>query len=517
MSVRRRVLTLTLAAAPFAAIEGCSLIAHYDPVDHGSTTPDSGLGDDSSLGLDGSVGDAAATPDGPITDASTGDRSNSVDGQADTAAPLPPKGVLVVVGSGAVDGGTAYVLSVLDSATGTELSRERRAIVGMSYDGATGYWFLFELLNPGAGTFSTGPETVPGSPVVLHVRTLDTNSGKWTEVTAQPVQVPAIAALNVDYVAPLNGRLAYVAWNPMSEASSLGYDLVTIDVSVPSAPVAAPNASGVTITHLTQGPISMIGTRAVGVPGGEVNLIQSSQLGTTTACTTFGQCQFELQPIRIAQDAVTKNDSATQKGKLAIGSPYPGGAPMAAAGGSFLNMGAPRDVIAFPSVATDDAGNLVVLDGGGLQPGPGLLQQFDPNMNTTTSDPTVPFPADAVRYSPVVFDECLKTAILGESNGGSLFALPLTANATQPPPVSVGHLSSIVRFDPYTNTAFTSFNSTAAKVISAYRVGGTPMAPTLSLRNDWNPPADLAANIMAVVQPTPAHFTCQPDGGITSN
>lgn len=507
MSSRRPLLAFAIVCAPFAVLDGCSLIAKYDSVKPAPGDDASNVGGDTGLGGADSTSETSA-PDAP------GDHTTSGDVVGDEPqVVLPPVGALVVAGVGAVDGGNAYVLSVLDPTTGNELSREKMPVVGIGYDGETDYWYIFETLAPGSIVASGGPFTAPGDAVVLHVRQLDTHAGKWKEVSAAPIPVPAIAALSPDYIAPLWKRLAYIAWNPQSDARAPTTELVVLDTATPAATTASPADPGVTFTPLPQGIFSMIGTRAVGVAGGVVNFLQSSSAGSTNACSTFsGRCQFQFLPARVATDTVSGKDTVALKSAVAI-STFSSTAPLAAGAGSFLNTvgGGPFDVVAIPSVAVDDAGSVITNEAGIAQPGPGTVVQYDPNANAPTSSPSVPFNAAAFRFRPVVFDECLSSAVVGELSGTQLFVLPLVQNATPPPAVDVGHAASNVRFDPYTNSVFVSFNGGGSKSITAYTVSGSAAAPTVSQRTDWNPPSDLNANTMVTRQPT--HFTCPADGG----
>jgi hypothetical protein len=112
-----------------AASAGCSLIDAYGTVVT-ETASDAGHG-----GEDGSIrkGKDASTEDARkgLETGTQAEAEPTDTGEEDAG---PPTGAIVVSGEGTVDGGLEYVLAVLDP-TGNELSREKMAVVGITFDG----------------------------------------------------------------------------------------------------------------------------------------------------------------------------------------------------------------------------------------------------------------------------------------------------------------------------------------------------------------------------------------------
>jgi hypothetical protein len=472
MNRRRRVLVAAGLLAP-AAVIGCSIVYPYGDVKETSQVgPEGGGGGD-----DARVpGDDQSSPpsDGgtPGVDAPVDTGSSAPEAEA---GPFPQAGAVVISGVGkGADGGLAYVLSVLDPASGKELSRENIPIVGISYDGPRDLWYLFETLNPGP-VFTLGPYPPANTDgVMLHVRQLETHTGTWTELANVPV--PTI--VSADDVASLASRLAYVAWSAPDAGN--GVRLVVVDTADASAPSTDPQDPSASITPLSFSPTAVVGTRPTltGAQGGVVTLLQNTSLG--------GGGEFQFVTTKVQASSVTVGTTA-----VVIG---PSSSMFTTLGAGSYVTGS-TNVFALPPA--DDAGAMLV--------------QYDPSMGTRTAAASIPFGATSVRLRPLGVAECTGTVFVAQLTGTTLFAVPLAAGGT-PTSFDISHSVSNVRFEPYTNTAIAAFNGGAGYELTARTLGGTPMAPTLSQRtplaakNPWAPPDDLRPTLISVRQPVP--FAC---------
>jgi hypothetical protein len=459
---------------------GCSLVYSYGTVEQATQMPDGSTGDDVTT-TDAPSGVDHASADGPVgpLEASTdsGDGGSVAVGDADAGPPLPPVGAVVIsgVGTGA-DGGPDYVLSVLDPTNGHELSRESMPAVGVAYDGVTDIWYIFETLNPGT-PFTLGPyPPAPGDPVVLHVRTLDTHTGKWTELTT--LNVPPMPS--ADMIAPLKNRLAYVGYNTLDAGAG---ELIVLDTSTPSMTSASPTDTAVSATPLSFAPGGMFGTRpsTTGSQGGSVALLQNTSTGAA------GDFQF-----------ITARVGASSVSLVAPVVLGPSAAQYQTAGGGSFLSGGPANVFALPNLG----------DAGG-----GTITEYDPTTGASLLASPIAFAADSDRLQPVAISECSQMAFVAELTGSKLFAVPLSAGGT-PTLRDVTHTVSNVRFEPFTNTVVTTFNAFTGWEIGALSLGGTATAPTLSPRTaiqmnkPWAPPGDLRPTNIAVRQPIP--YDCGP-------
>src|ERR1700677_399009 len=211
----RRFAVLAGLFVPLASAAGCSLINAYDavkeaPGDDSGTGGDDVTGDDVTTGSsDGTVASESGGSSGGGGEASSDVVTTGTDAISEaTTAPEAavdagsPAGAVVI--GGHVTGTTNYVLSVLDPATGNEKNRTPMSVLGIAYEGTRDLWFIFDT-----GTASGFP-TTGTSPVVLHVRTLDTRPGgtwAWIELATLTVPQP----LSGEYIVPLVNRLAYIS------------------------------------------------------------------------------------------------------------------------------------------------------------------------------------------------------------------------------------------------------------------------------------------------------------------
>lgn len=469
---RRRRLAIAAGLLPLASGVGCSLVYSYGDVPSALQ----GAGDGSvQTGNDAMTeGDHEPGDGGPGLPDGSGDGGPA--GLDAEAGPLPPAGAVVISGYGkGLDGGASYVLSVLDPATGKELSREDMAAVGVAYDGATDVWYIFETLNPGPA-FTAGPYPAsPGDPVMLHVRQLDTHTGAWNEL--KKLAVPTIAVANL--VTTLTGRLAYVAY-PSLDAGS-GNELVVLDTSTPANTSADPTDPGVSVTPIAFLPTALIGTRSTltGSVGGNVTLVQN----TSTAVP--GNLQFVIEKI---------NANSVTAGASGVVGPSPTTHSIMGAGAYLAPGGSASDLFALP----------------GADGGVNVLQ-YDPSNGTPIAGTGVAFAGTTSDRFGLAIAQCAQTVFVSQVTATTLFAIPL-ASGGMPKPFDVTHTVSNMLFEPFTNTAIASFNGGDGYELLALTLGGTSTVPTLTSRsplaavNPWAPPGDLRPTTIAVRQPIP--FGC---------
>jgi hypothetical protein len=465
------------------AVFGCSLVYQYDV---GQEQPDGGgmqPGDDATMTPDQHTGgDDAMT----MTTPDVVDSGPIVVDDAEAGPVLPNAGVIVAGGEAKFqvttpdggDGGVAnaYVLSVIDPTSGHELSREKMAVVGLSYDGVRDYWYIFEDLNPGM-PFVNGPFAAPNDPVVLHVRQLETHTGKWTELGS--VSVPSV--VSADTIAPLNNRLAYISYSPAD--SGADHALAIVDTSMPSTLTPDGSAGSVAVTPLTMPgngatpfhAVQIVGTRAVlaNVVGGEVSLLQNTSAG--------GGGEFQFYIAKVAATGTTIGSTPIMIA--------PSPSEIASAGAALYRLGGPTNVYAIPG-DTVDAG--------------GTLFQFEPTNGNMATAANVPFAAPSQRFRPPAIAECAGIALVPQVLGTTLLAVPLAGGT--PAAFDVTQNVANARFEPYSNSVIVALANGGNAGIAALTLGGTSTAPTLVQRTDFLAPSDLHPTTIAVRSPD--SFTC---------
>jgi hypothetical protein len=149
---------------------------------------------------------------------------------------------------------------------------------------------------------------------------------------------------------------------------------------------------------------------------------------------------------------------------------------------------------------------------------------FDPSSN----DPTMAlvgagtFPFTDANVKVPAFDACdqlafvlgtntdlsvhaVSVAGIAQPNGGALPMLAASAAAT-------GHSGQAVYYEPYSKTVLAPFSQGDNFALTAFTVGGTAAAPTLTQRQTprWVPPPDLRPNFVATK--TPVGNDCPGDG-----
>ena len=480
----RRLVAGAVVVLPFVTGVGCSLVNSFGDVLPASG--DSGVdssGDQTSPGFDSSPGsDTGATHDAmqegsadsqTLSDAGPTQDSTVTDSASMDSGPTTPVGAIVVGGNQSGDGG--FVLSVLDPTSGSELSREANTVVGVHYDGLRDLWYIFEN-NGGLG----GIFPAPNDPVMLSVRTLDTHTGVWTEKSKTAVPVLE----STDTVAVLNERLAYVAY-ALNDAGNPtgGYELVLLDTSQPSAPVAIDPP-----TPLSSLPTGTIGTRNAGGVGGTINLFHVD----TTQCQGGGDAGPQLCELVSVHADVPSGGTPTlfpQVDLAAVNSQNAEGF------GSYIT-GGPEDVIAFPPLGAAS----------------GYVQRFLTSTSAAVSGSQVSFATGDPHLQTLAISECHSTAfVVGIPSDTQVYGVPLTGLTSTVVTADLGHAGQGVVYEPFTDTVLTPFKASGSFSLDAYVLGGTASSPTLTSRvsaGTWSPPADLEPNFVGVRQPIP--ITCPP-------
>jgi hypothetical protein len=476
----RRSLILACLGLAFAPGIGCTLINAYDQVAPQKLADGGMTGDDSNApAMDGAAPDMTVMPMGDA-----GPEAMLESGPVDQSAGSPASHGAIVIGGGVVhDGGAEqFVLTALDPSTGSELPKARTPmlVAAVQYDGARDLWYVFE--SGGAGIFP-----LPTDPFYLHTFTLDTITGKWTELGK--VQIPP--SVSFATTAVILERLSYIAYGAAligDAAANPGdagppFSLVTLDTSNPASvtmlgqPIPLPSGYG-----------GMIGTNSsVSAAGGFISLGSTARIdgGTFPQLTPF---------------LIPGMDVPAQENPI-IGT-IPGGATV---GFGAATIGGVMEA-------------LVVTRANGTGT-PAILSMFNPSSN----DPTMAllgagsFAFTDGNIKAPAFSVCLQTALVVGING-DLFvhAVPigpaLAAGGTVTPLPAVqaatGHSGQGVYFEPYTSTVLTPFSQGENFALTAFTLGGTSSAPTLTQRTAprWAPPADLRPNFVATKAPFPADY-----------
>lgn len=441
-----RLLSIGLRSAVglglFAA--GCSIVNSFDdlkPLTDGTYGPSSQSGGD------------ASTSEGPFTE-----------GGADADAGAAPTSALVVTGLVDTDSGAPpHVLTVLDPATGAEIApREPMVVTAIRHDGVRDLWFIFE---------SSTTDFAPGSgdKTFLHVRKFDLATRSWSELSKREVPVPQ----SYDSVVVLTDRVGYVAYRP-SDAGGTAVDFVTLDT-------ASPANVGVLATQALTGstPLGAMGVRSTTGPGGNVGLLRITCAGPPPAL-----CPLEILPVLVPNG-----------GTPAIQAPVTVASISRFATPSYASLAdLDRNVVVIPSADPADAA------------APTSAVLFEPRNHVAEGTPTTFSFKDSVLRRAAV-SECQRVAfVVGGNADLDLHAVPLTGDGQGTTfKISTGHSGQSVFFEPSTSTVLTPFSQGAGFDLSAFRLGGTKAAPTLTPRKkpDWNPPTDLRPILVGVRQTQP--------------
>jgi hypothetical protein len=468
---RRLVATGSLAIPVIAAAMGagsCTFVNEFGEVKLTEATdggPDATTGNDSGVdaGHDASLSDSATAESG-------------VD-----AGPVD-KGVIVISGRVSDDAGNLNgVLTAIAPEDGTELPNAREALNApiVLYDGLRDLWLVVET--DGTSLFPT-----PTDHAVLHLRTLDPVSGTWT--TIQSLQIPPpIFGL----AATLTNRFVYLGFDTAADAQS-GATFITIDTSDPKQP----NILGA--TPLPVQPEGLMATRSQTGNGGPVNMVTSvpcSDGGAPgdagdeagTGGIGGGRC-LGIQHATVP----TSPDKATLTFTVDLG-PYFG----KPAFGSFIS-GGPQDIIGWS------------LPGGNpSSPGPTFINTYTPQ-NEQQVGSGISFQTGDGFFQPFAFAECQKQALLIATNEDlAVYSVPLASASAMTARAATTHSGQSVYFEPYTSTVLAPFTQGDGFELTAFTLGGTAAAPTLTPRQTgWSPPADVRPEVIAVRQPLP--LKCPP-------
>jgi hypothetical protein len=441
--MRRRPLAAAAVLVGLAAA-GCSLVNSLDPVER-VAEGDVAAADAAVAPLPSASAPPDAGPDVPD-------------------APIAPgtlEGAIVVAGQVEDDAGVlANGLTVLDPKTGAEIDpakRESMTLAAIRYDGLRDLWYLFES---GNGDF------VPGAAdtVFLHVRQLDA-TGTWTELSKTQVPAPQW----YESIAVLRERIGYVAYAPVDSGSS--FEFASFDTSDPAS------VKPMDTLDLPSAPVTALGTRSSTGPGGVVNLLRYN-----AGSCDGGLCDVEYLPVRVPNSGQPVLAPVVVVGQSKSGS---------LVGASYAKR--ELDLVLFPRVASGAPTTAQLYQPITAQP-EGMPSSF------TISDTGLRRPAIA---------ECDGIAFtVGTNSDVYVHAIPLTGDGTgTPAKESTGHSGQSVYFEPYTKTVIAPFSQGAGYDYTAFRLGGTPSAPTLTARKaDWAPPKDLRPILLGIRSPLP--FPC---------
>jgi hypothetical protein len=453
----------------------CTLINSYDELVPQKVEPP----DASSGGLDSSLqGDVvSSSPD------SGGGGSRDAGGPADAAAEeaaavAAAHGVIVIGGEISNDAGRQVVLTAIDPSTGSELPKARTAlnVAGVQYDPAGDLWYVFE--SGGAGIFP-----LPTDPFYLHTFTLDTITGKWTELGH--FAVPPGVSFATTAVIPQ--RVSYIAYGdgtieggvPVDGGSP--YSLVTLDTSDPTAVTVVSEP-----IPLASGYGALIGLRSdVNAAGGFLGLGSTAKLdgGVTVSLLTpvlvpgSGSPSLE-QPIlgTAAAGSLVGYGNVTSNGEMhALVITRPNGT-------------APATLSIFDPAATDPTMALL---------GAGTFPFADSNVKAPAFSACAQM-AFVVGTNSDLSVHAVSIAAIGQAEGGVYPALSSTSAAT-------GHSGQGVYFEPYTNTVLAPFSQGDNFALTAFTLTGTASAPELVQRLPprWVPPPDLRPSFVATKTPFP--------------
>lgn len=467
---------------PIAIAQGCSLINSYDDVkpfaDAGSGEPDSSQ----PSGTDSGGTDAGGQTDtGPLPDAEP---------DVITVVDSGPTGIIVVGGRADVpkdagpdaDGGTklGYVLSTLDPVTGKELSREQMPLVaavfdkhGAGADGVGEVWYLFEFPNAEVllgSTTPAGPTTYPGAPMRVHVRTLDTHSGKWTELA----KVDAPPPVNADVIGVLKDQLVYVAHSTDGGAQE---QLVVLDTTTPGA--LATDGGKDFFTALPYVPNALVAVPKQNQQGGVANVFVPPSAGCTGTCTTQGAS------ISVTAAGPTSVPALTDVASTDTGTATPSAT-------LFRNGGSPVAVVAMPPA---DAGIAAV-----STISVGSVVSFVNGASAAVAPFNIPNATAAVRFGRGAVAECSKTLFVPRSVAvPQLYGIPVESGGKSITPISLASQAHSAVYEPYTGKviAAVQFGGDYGFVPFGLTVsGGTPSLQSASFPAG-NVPADLRPHYVA--------------------
>jgi hypothetical protein len=352
------------------------------------------------------------------------------------------------------------------------------SVLGVAYDGARDLWYIFDT-----GTSSAFPATGT-SPVILHVRTLDTRPGGtwgWLELATLIVPQP----LSGQYVVPLVDRLVYIS--TVAVDGSQGSQLTSVDTSALDVLVSDASATPITSVPLSFNPVGLVGTPPNAGVGGNVAILQNTSM---TGDASTGLFQFVTATIGI--------NGISMGGAIPLGS-----APnqqVLAGFGSAVVASEYSALFAIPFI-NGDAGVTC------------SLQQW--TLNPAATGPEQAFATTGSRYDPIASTFCsggvafLAEGVVSPSVSNIVYAIPLSSGVSPVPGAytveSTNTVTGVV-FEPYTSTVVATADVGSDNFILGLQLGGTSTAPTLTNRGappvSWSPPMDLVPTWVSVRQPS---------------
>jgi len=265
--------------------------------------------------------------------------------------------------------------------------------------------------------------------------------------------------------------------------------LTLLDTTTPSA---------VVVRGVQQSPLPTAGARGViarpstAAAGGTVTLVQTlapcydHPSWPADAGTPPKLCDVQLENMLVAATANTASSQVTRV------------------------VGNVPQVGASPGWTTSPSNLLIVLPADAYQLDPtGQVLRLAPN-NLTEAQAAIPFAAGGPFISAATYDRCLEVVIASELlTAQSIFVIP-TVPAGTVHKESVSSSAQRVAFEPYTRTVIRPFVDNSNPELTAYVLGGTKAAPTLTQRPQpslpWAPPSALIPDIVMTRDPGTA--TC---------
>ncbi len=448
---------------------GCSLANSFDEVKPlaggpgaagSSAAGAAGTGGSTvTAGSGGSVGGAGAG--GVAGSAGSGAGSGSAGsgagagggGGAGAGAGGAPALLGAVVLSGLVPGTPdTRILTVLDTGSGEETSRETMIVSGVVHDAITDTFFVFDS--------ATEPDPAPGDAVTLRARKLDMSTGKWLPDLGT-VAVPPNARGSA---VALNGRVAFLTY-PGGQGTKRA--LVVVDTSDPTAMKVLPDTG---TSFSTGEAVSVVASRDAASAGGVVGLA-----GITACNATMKTCDASILPISVTDTAVT------YLARKSIGTyDFTVGASMA------FGAGSDRFFAAFPPVP----------------PAKGYVQSYTTTSLSKAGAPA-PFDATGPALKALAYDECDDIAFVSELTDQAIFIVP--GDTSKPAALqSLGKPGQRVAFDHATRTVIVPYSVGSQHFVRAFKLDPSkPAKPLTERTSDWKPPTDFEPDFTAVRNANP--------------
>ncbi|HVU05184.1 MAG TPA: hypothetical protein VHE30_25725 [Polyangiaceae bacterium] len=490
---------VTKAAGTVLLLTGCSLINSLDAVKPQATDEDSGAHGGSGSG--GKGGSASGGKGGSLSDAGSGGSSGGnggtsgsgggggtgggatggngpVDsGNPDVFNPNNPAGAIVAYNKPTGTGAPAPSLIVISPTTGEILSSEpMNAVRGIVNDGITDRWYIFEQTT-----------AMPTDPVKLHVRELDTATGRWREIgSATGLPVPA------GRLVPLKDRLAYLSTPTPISPNPATHTLTILDVADPANITifgGAAAANRPVLNGLRKA--GMVGRPANNNPGGTLDVMGIAATcdpleGGVSGCdvtlasfTVNGANQFSAGPTKVVGQVDPKGTAQIDRD--------PGNADAV--------------VVAFPSIPT--VAELKPDCSSPNNPRKGSVEKFGPLDFSNVGQDPVPYTIVSENLTSAAFDTCLNVEFVGtQINDRALWSIPLTPGGTTVHSCRGTGVGTLV-FEPYTRTLIVV--PTNSGLPEFYAVGGDASKVTLTALSPPKLPSNNFAPFGIVVRQPPGY------------